>query len=322
MAQIWSTGPAHIFVGVAQKRVSTPAPPPLQRSLSEIFADQGGGVKEAVVRGGLPPRNDDPFNFRGVGAGQAPSGPPGNPFGAISQVDVVPRSRQPEFLTKPPRDVGPHPTFLTKEPRKPAVASPQPAPAAPPTMVRVPQYLGTAEKAPFIDIEEASEPWFTDEGGPVNHTDEMFVGTSGTVTLLTTRFSQATLDRLLSRPNPVTGTAGRNSVRDFGELAGLERGGFPLYIMFPNFGLSAYASPGEVMPGGYRFWFAKLLSSQIVPGTQAQKVAMRFSVRQAWQITRHSRPEAHAAVEKGATEAVLFDYDLSGVNGVGGVGVS
>jgi hypothetical protein len=65
------------------------------------------------------------------------------------------------------------------------------------------------------------------------------------------------------------------------------------------------------MPGGYRFWFAKLVSTQIVPGTQAKKAALRFVCRQAWQVGIHSKPEAHAPVEKGATEAVLFDYDVS-----------
>ena len=65
------------------------------------------------------------------------------------------------------------------------------------------------------------------------------------------------------------------------------------------------------MPGGYRFWFAKLVSSQIVPGSQAQKAVVRFECRQAWQIGVHSRPEDHAPVEKGARHAVLYDHDMS-----------
>lgn len=316
MAQIWSTGPAHIFCGVAKGRTVKPPPVPLQQSLSEQFANLGGGVKEAAFRGGLPPAfGDDAFNLRGV-----EGAPPMMEFDAIPQFDIAPRARQNPIDRAKPVDPGPHPRFnhgpgrgLTQTSNRPVPSESQDTPET----TRVPQYLGTAEKVLTIDVDEASEPWFTDEGGTVNPTDDMYAGQTATVTAVVNRFSQATLDRILSRPNPVTGVAGRNSSREFGELAGLERGGFVLYIVFPNFGMAAYTRSGEVMPGGYRFWFAKLVSSQIVPGTQAQKAAVRFVCRQAWQATRHTSPETHAPVERGATESILFDYDVTAARAVG-----
>lgn len=291
MAQVWSTGPAHIYVGVTQVQVAKPkSAPSVSVSMSAAMGDQGGGAEEG----------------KGNGNKQALMR-----FADIPPI-AKPNGNSPQFMkpifVPPSKGGGSGPKPISQQPSGQSSQTMTVSKQA-----RIPEYLGTAERAPFIDIVEAEEPWYTDEGGHLNPVDFIFMGETATVTVLVTRFSQFVLDRVHSRPNPVNGTSGRNRLKDFGHLAGLERGSFPLYIDFPNAVLPIYAG----LPNGYRFWFAKLVSSQIVPGTKAQTAALKFACRQAWQATSHSRPEAHAPVEKGAIEAVLYDHDLSLARSIG-----
>lgn len=170
-----------------------------------------------------------------------------------------------------------------------------------------PQYLGTFEQAPDIDIKGEWDQVMNDLSGSKLPLDRLFEGEEGMVSGVLTRFNWPTLRRLMARPRFV-GTPGFNPSGDIGTYMGQEGCSYNLWCLFPYRDKAFQGAAGD-MPAGIRFLSAFLLSPEkIHGGTKAKKVQVVFQAQRAFSTSKGLGDSS-----RGGGSFTLYDYSMAAV---------
>lgn len=137
-----------------------------------------------------------------------------------------------------------------------------------------PEFLGTSEFSPYIDISPAFKPVFNDLGGRLIPFDKTFQGEEAFVYYNLTRWNEDVYARCAARPRP-TGTRGKSVAGDIGALMNQQNLAYPIWVKFPYANDPAFAPD---MPQGYHFLNAWLEGPDHMEplGTEARALRIFF----------------------------------------------
>jgi len=162
-----------------------------------------------------------------------------------------------------------------------------------------PYYLGTAERAPRIEISDDWEPVDNDVSGK-KPLDTAWSGEDALITYDFTRWDEAVMARLSSNPVPFFGARGVFVPGTMGTLM-ITEGRVPtLWVQFPYGGAGGkpvYAVNG--MPAGYRFFAANFEGPHVL-----DRLGTRAMLRHA---VFHALPVYAQGYE------LLFDHNMAGL---------
>lgn len=162
-----------------------------------------------------------------------------------------------------------------------------------------PLYLGTGERAPWIEIKAEWEPLFNDLGGTKVPIDEAYEGEHGFVGVDLTRWNESVYQLATSRTRHDL-QRGLDLSSDIGTLMVHEAAAYPLWVAFPYNSKPAYAS----MPPGYRFLRAHLLG----PDRHEPQGTAPKKVRCLWHCLR--------ALTSAVGTLTLYDHDMTLIQSV------
>lgn len=172
---------------------------------------------------------------------------------------------------------------------------------------RVPAFLGTAEKAPQIIVNSEFEPVFNDIGGSMIPIAELFQGETAVVSMVLTRFNEATVQAVRSLVGPRPGFYPTGS---YGTIMEQEGFTFPLYLRFPYVAKPSMAG----MVPGYRFWSAKFTGPlQVVPGTTALRKQIIFGCTRSWTLASSPLAGTALPVDAPLGNSILYDHNMAEV---------
>lgn len=166
-----------------------------------------------------------------------------------------------------------------------------------------PEYLGTAEFSPRIQIDKVWIPLFNDLGGPAVPFDLSYAGKQAFLAVDLTRWNSGVLQRIDNAPTfflPLaTPGAGTDDLDNVGTLVNTEGFNMTVWAVFPYKKFPAY----DTMLSGYRFPFTVGIQSDLNRlGTQPKRI--------------HVNMHAIRAFDLDAKQFVCFDHDMSAVEGL------
>ncbi len=118
----------------------------------------------------------------------------------------------------------------------------------------IPQYLGTAEETPEIDINPEQTPYFNSVFSTKIPLDWCDQGEQAFTTIDLNAWDETVYRQIVSRPR-FTATRGSYSIGDFGTLVAYEGYAYQVWIQFPNSAKAAMAT----MPAGYHFFVSRCI---------------------------------------------------------------
>lgn len=158
-----------------------------------------------------------------------------------------------------------------------------------------PQFLGTAERAPVIDLVPAFLPVLNDLGGRLKPFDKSYQGEDGIVVARVNRWNEPVYQSIESATN--NGTPGTDASGDIGTLMFQEDKAYEVWVVFP-YAASKAAMSG--MPSGYHFFGAWLEQDRLDPlGTEPRCLNLM------WYCGRTFSPSTGAFT--------CYDYTISGL---------
>ncbi len=119
-----------------------------------------------------------------------------------------------------------------------------------------PQYLGTAETSPEIEINPEETPYFNSIFSTKIPMDWCDQGEQAFTTIDLNRWDETIYRQIVSRPR-FNGTRGSYAIGDFGTLVAFENYAFQVWIQFPN--VAKAAMSGDGMPAGYHFFLSRVI---------------------------------------------------------------
>lgn len=162
-----------------------------------------------------------------------------------------------------------------------------------------PLYLGTGERAPYVEVTPYYKPLFASITGSETPFDYMWTGEDATIIVDLTRWNEQVYQQIVARPNcKVTGPVvrGKYQPKDVGTVMGAEGLTFDLWLQFPYAAKSTYTD----CPRGYHFYRSIVIGPDgITPGTQPNKRRLIFK---AWRYLK---------VADGTAQ--LYETNISGI---------
>lgn len=152
-----------------------------------------------------------------------------------------------------------------------------------------PEFFGTGETAPDVDVNGSLIPVMNDLGGTTLPFDRIWDGEEAMISVVINRFNWATMRKLLARPNfrRVAPTPGTSISGDIGTLIGGEGMTYNLWLQW-TYATKASMSGGAPegpMPGGFRFFSAFMSYPTKMPGgTKDQKNSCIFQCQRGFGI--------------------------------------
>lgn len=193
-----------------------------------------------------------------------------------------------------------------------------------------PEYLGTAEKAPQIILRPNYRDIFTDTGGVSTPVGSIYDGCDALGSAVLTRWNEQVFQRVASFAGFSDGVPGTDADTALGTIMEAERETFVLYFVFPyapragvvqnaplpaanlgNGGAKKLAKVQQKLPGGYRFFSAKITGPiGIMPGSSAMRKQLVFGASRHW---GGANPLSDRALPKDIKMrgSILYDYDVS-----------
>ncbi len=162
-----------------------------------------------------------------------------------------------------------------------------------------PQYLGTAEREPRIQIRRRYSPVFNDMGGDTPF-DYQYMGEEAFVTVDLNRYDESVYAKIAAQPNG-DGSEERGSCKfgDLGTFMIQEARAFPLWLLFPY----SQVKPDQGTPPGYHFIETWLEGPDDLPvGTKARKTRLIFHAGRAFSVSPPTGVDFN-----------LYDTDMSGL---------
>lgn len=187
------------------------------------------------------------------------------------------------------------------------------------SLSKQPEYLGTGEEAPDVEISRSFEEVKNDLAGTVLPMDRVYEGQEGMTSVVLNRYNERVLLHCQSiRPGLADNASpGIDEVDNIGTMIGQEGWTYPLWLLFPYATLKP--SMADMKPG-YRFWSSFLIGpDQIKAGTRAKRVHLMFKHQRAF--TAASSPVGTVSAVGGAPNIAslinlkgkLYDFDMSNV---------
>ncbi len=161
----------------------------------------------------------------------------------------------------------------------------------------VPQYLGTAEVSPRIEIRPANTLYFNSIFStriPMDWSDQ---GEEAFTSVDLNRWDETVYRQITSRPR-FTGTRGTYAVGDFGTLVAFENYAYQVWIQFPNSAKAAMTN----MPAGYHFILSRLIGPDMIDPINTDPSKRRL-------VFHHLPLLAYGAGN--LTVGVLYNHDMS-----------
>ncbi len=164
-----------------------------------------------------------------------------------------------------------------------------------------PEYLGTCEFSPRVQIDKQWIPLFNDLGGPAIPFDLSYAGTQAFLAMDFTRWNDEVIRRFDSAPTFEEGEFSglQNEITDVGTLVNTEGQNIVLWVCFPYQSFPAY----DTMLQGYRFpSVVGLVTDLNRMGTQPRRV--------------HANIHAIRLFDAKKKTFTLADHDMSKVRGL------